>query len=87
MGELILRDVLIVFLVAIPIVLIARRLNPQITIVTRSRYRDHVNDFYDAGADFELNFRINATFSRFYQSKHSSLHPRLWSDIRRTLMC
>lgn len=29
----------------------ARRLNPQIAIVTRSRYRDHVEDFYDAGAD------------------------------------
>ena len=39
------------YLNSLAIIRQARRLNPQITIITRSRYRDHVEDFYDAGAD------------------------------------
>ncbi len=38
----------------------ARRLNPQITIITRSKYRDHVEDFYDAGADIVVCEELEA---------------------------
>jgi len=39
------------YLNSLAIIRQARRLNSQITIITRSRYRDQVEDFYEAGAD------------------------------------
>lgn len=42
------------YLNALAIIRQARRLNEQITIVTRSRYRDQVEHFYEAGADIVI---------------------------------
>jgi CPA2 family monovalent cation:H+ antiporter-2 len=39
------------YLNSLAIIRQARRLNSQITIITRSRYRDQVENFYEAGAD------------------------------------
>ncbi len=38
----------------------ARRLNPQISIVARSRYRDQVSDFYEVGADIVICEELEA---------------------------
>ncbi|MFH1874242.1 MAG: cation:proton antiporter [Pseudomonadota bacterium] len=38
----------------------ARRLNSQITIVARSRYRDQVSDFYEVGADIVICEELEA---------------------------
>jgi CPA2 family monovalent cation:H+ antiporter-2 len=48
------------YLNSLAIIRQARRLNPQITIVTRSRYRDHVDKFYDAGADVVICEELEA---------------------------
>jgi CPA2 family monovalent cation:H+ antiporter-2 len=42
------------YLNALAIIRQARRLNDQITIITRSRYRDQVEHFYGAGADIVI---------------------------------
>lgn len=48
------------YLNSLAIIRQARRLNPQIAIITRSKYRDHVDDFYDAGADIVVCEELEA---------------------------
>jgi len=48
------------YLNSLAIIRQARRLNSQITIITRSKYRDHVDDFYDAGADIVVCEELEA---------------------------
>lgn len=45
---------------AIAIIKQARQMNPDIYIITRSRYRDQVESFYDAGADIVICEELEA---------------------------
>lgn len=48
------------YLNALAIIRQARRLNEQITMVARARYRDQVDDFYEAGADIVICEELEA---------------------------